>query len=209
MENKDSKAKEIPDCCKSHKKSSGLMQGIIYGTIPHIGCIAFVVASILGVSFAATLFKPLLAKAYFFYIMVALSLFFATISALFYLRKQGGIKHAKHHKKYLGILYGSTIAVSLILYFLVFPLVTARVASTGQITQAEANKSAELILSVDIPCAGHGPLITSELQTLPGIEKIDYQPIKTFKITYDTSKTSKENILELEIFKEYKASVIG
>lgn len=201
----ENKKPNLPDCCKPAKESSGLAKGIMYGTIPHLGCIAFVLASIAGVGFAASIFKPLLAKAYFFYIMILLSLFFATISAFFYLRKQGGVKEAMNHKKYLAILYGSTVAVSLVLYFFIFPLVSANIASTGTSIATDA----ELTLSVDIPCSGHAALITGELQTIPGITKIDYQPMKTFRVYYNPSIASKEKILELAIFKEYRATPLN
>ncbi len=68
-ENKDKKENIASSCCKKpiEKKPKGLLQGILYGLIPHTGCIAFILASIFGLTFAASLFRPLLAKAYFFY----------------------------------------------------------------------------------------------------------------------------------------------
>jgi hypothetical protein len=208
--NKQNSTKNLPSCCKpveSSKKSKGLMQGLIYGIIPHAGCIAFILFSVLGVTFAASMFKPLLAKSYFFYAMIALSFIFATISALFYLRKNGGIKTIKHHSGYLYILYGTTIAVSLIMYFLVFPMIAGVSASTGNIV-ATTNNSQIIRLKVAIPCEGHAPLITSEINKLSGINKIEFNSPNIFKISFNPLTVDKNKILNLDIFNEYKATEI-
>lgn len=204
MENKN-----IPECCtkKPAKKSNGFMQGLIYGSIPHIGCIAFILFSVLGVTVAAGVFKPLLAKAYFFYAMILISLIFACISAFFYLRKQGGIKTFKHHKGYLGILFGTTIGISMVMYFFVFPLVAGVSASSGNVVQVTA--SSEIIkLKVNIPCEGHAPLITDELKKINGVNNIKFSSPNIFEVSYDSLKTSKSQVLGLDIFKEYKATEI-
>jgi len=196
----------VPDCCKPKNnpedgKKKGIIQGIIYGTIPHAGCIAFIIFSLLGVSVAASLFRPLLAKAYFFYIMVGLSLVFATFSASLYLRKHGGINTAKHHKGYLTILYGSTIGISLFLYMVVFPVV---VSASG----TEVNSEAVINLKVKIPCPGHAPLITTELEKLNGVEGVEFSFPNEFKVGYDANKVSKEKILDIKVFEEYPAEVL-
>ncbi len=210
---KQKNAAESQSCCKkaTGEKPNGLFKGILYGLIPHTCCIAFILASVLGLTFAASLFRPLLEKSYFFYSMIALSLIFVTISAVFYLRKNGGIKTVKHHKGYLTILYGTTIAISALLYFVIFPWVAVSTVSTG-ITNAEiANASSlnTIILNVAIPCPGHAFLITTDLKNLVGVLKVEYSPMKTFKIYYDKSKITKQKILDLDIFKEYKATIIS
>ncbi len=211
--NEKEKNVELPSCCKkpAGEKPKGLLQGILYGLIPHIGCIAFILASVFGLTFAASLFRPLLAKSYLFYGMIALSLVFATISAVFYLCKNGGIKTIKNHKRYLTILYGTTIAISALLYFVIFPLTAVSTASTGITGAAIANagNTNSITLEVAIPCPGHASLITGDLNTLAGIIKVEYSPVKTFKVYYDPSKTTKQKILSLDIFKEYKATVIS
>lgn len=195
MENKN-----LPACCQPKDKS--LRNGILFGLLPHAGCIAFVAFSLLGLTVAASVFKPLLAKSYLFYIMIALSFVFATLSAGLYLRKQGGLKTAKHHKKYLSILYGTTIAVSLLLYFVIFPLVAGSAASTGNAIGPET-----MTIQVQIPCSGHAPLITSELKNA-GVNSVQYIPSNKFKLTYDSTKITKEQILDLAIFKEYPAKIV-
>lgn len=207
----------LPSCCKPQgKKGKGLAQGIAFGLIPHAGCIAFILASVLGLTVAASFFRPLLAKSYFFYIMIAMSMVFATISALFYLRINGGINTARNHKGYLTILYGSTILISVLLYFVVFPIVAsasaASITGTGQAINTNTGANLEnmntLTLKVAIPCPGHAPLITGDLKGLEGVVKVEYAPTSTFKVYYDPAKTTKQQILGLPIFQEYKATVI-
>jgi uncharacterized membrane protein YeaQ/YmgE (transglycosylase-associated protein family) len=210
MENKENK--NLPECCKPKQdsKNKGLVQGIIYGTIPHIGCIAFIILSIVGATFAASLFKPLLAKAYFFYFMILLSFVFATISAFFYLRKQGGIKKAKEHKGYLSILYGTTIIISLIFYFFIFPLlanIPSISANSGQIVSTDANE--KISLKVNIPCSGHALLISDEIKKINGIVDVKFSMPNIFDVTFDSSKTTREKILSLDIFKEYPATILA
>ena len=203
MENKKNQ-KEYVDCCGNpikEKKSKGIWQGIMYGLIPHIGCIAFIIFSVLGMTAFASVFRPLLYKAYFFYIMIGVSLVLATLSASLYLKKHGGLKEAKNHKSYLGILYGSTIGIGLLLYFVVFPLVGAYTASAGTINALDPS----FIIKVTIPCEGHAPLITSELEKLSGVKAVEYLGSFKFKVSYDNQTISKEQILGADIFKEYPA----
>lgn len=203
---KNNKEQETMKCCQGseERKSRGLIQGIIYGAIPHSGCIAFVLFSIFGMTFAASLFKPLLAKAYFFQAMILLSFIFATISAFFYLRKNGGVKSIKKHKNYLLILYGTTIVIALMMYFLIFPMISSVTASS--ITQLE-NQDSIISLKVAIPCEGHAPLITDELKKIKGVGNIQFASPNTFTIYYSSKLTNPEQILSLDIFKEYKATI--
>lgn len=198
MENK-------PDCCHTEKsnKKKGLIQGLIYGTIPHIGCIGFIIFSLLGVTILSSVFKPLMMKAYFFYLMVGISLIFATFSAFLYLRKHD--YDIKNNKGYLSILYGSTIAISLILYLFVFPLVSASVASTGNAVSGNS----DLKIKVAIPCEGHASLITGEINKLTGINSVQFTSPNIFNINYDSSKTSQQEILGLEIFREYSPKIMN
>ena len=195
--------KNLPECCKpKNEKNKSLRNGILFGLVPHIGCIAFILFSLLGLTVAASIFQPLLAKAYFFYIMIALSLVFASGSAYFYLRRFGGLKKAKEHKKYLTILYGTTIGVSAILYLFVFPLVAG--AYSGEQTIGPQSMK----IQVQIPCSGHAPLIIDELQKA-GVNSTKFSFPNKFQITYDPSKVTKNQILALNIFNEYPAKVLN
>lgn len=77
------------DCCQPSKENEkfGGIKGILYGLLPHTFCIAFVVASIIGATAATAFFKKFLLLPYFFEILVGLSLVFATLSAVFYLKR--------------------------------------------------------------------------------------------------------------------------
>jgi hypothetical protein len=63
-------------------------------------------------------------------------------------------------------------------------------------------------LKVDIPCPGHAPLIIGELQKI-GVSGVKFSFPNLFDMSFDSSNVSKEQILGLEIFKTYKASVVG
>src|SRR3989337_2598199 len=89
------------ECCEKEKikqKDRTFWKGIVYGLIPHAGCIAFIAFSLLGATSAIFLFKPLLLNSYFFYILIAISFAFATISAIFYFRNKKVLNCCKGKK---------------------------------------------------------------------------------------------------------------
>lgn len=211
MSNQDN---ENQNCCQKNeqKESKGLKSGIIYGLIPHAGCIAFIIASVLGVTASTELFKPLLLNPYFFYILVVLSFTFATISSAIYLRKNGLLSSngIKRKWKYLSTMYGSTIGINLLLFMLIFPLlanVSVAQPVTGNILVAN-NALSSIKLTVDIPCSGHAPLISDELKKIDGVSSVQFSLPNVFDVKYDSSKTSKQQITSLEIFNTYKATVL-
>ncbi|MBM3250657.1 MAG: hypothetical protein FJZ07_00215 [Candidatus Nealsonbacteria bacterium] len=227
------KNKNNQDAQKNKANKKGIFSGIIYGLVPHIGCIGFIIFSVLGVTTATAIFKPLLLSRYFFHILILISFIFATISAVFYFKKQGFIslskkdgswefefapKGIKRKWKYLLTLYGTTIGINLILFMLIFPIVanidagTSFTAAISNAFQKEGNikiKEGENLLSikVDIPCPGHASLITGELKKISGVGSVGYRFPNLFDISYEYEKTSKENILALDVFDTYKATV--
>lgn len=227
------------DCCnqknkqEAGQKKNGFWKGLVYGLIPHIGCIAFIVFSILGTTTAAALFKPLLLNPYFFHILAALSFVFATISAFFYFKKQGFIALKKAERepgvnyfktglkrkwKYLALLYGATIGINLLLFMIIFPI-AANVSAGAPLTAAissffGANQESLLFdseslisLQVDIPCPGHAPLIINELKQINGVENVNFKFPNLFDVGYDSEKTSTEQILSLKVFETYQPSI--
>ncbi len=91
------------NCCekpKETKKEKGVLKGILYGLAPHTFCIAFIVFTVLGATTATALLKPLLLNPYFFYILIGLSFIFATISAIFYLKRNGILSFPGIKKKW-------------------------------------------------------------------------------------------------------------
>lgn len=223
---------KIMDCCnknnqkpqknKENKKRKGILSGLIYGLIPHIGCIGFIIFSILGVTTATAVFRPLLLNRYFFHILILISFVFATISALIYLKKNGILSFPgiKRKKGYLLTLYGTTIGVNLILFMLIFPIManvgagtsfTAAISSTFFDQENIQTRDGENLLSikVDIPCPGHASLITGEIRTISGVETVKFKFPNSFDVSYDPEKTSKEQIISLDIFNTYRATIIN
>jgi hypothetical protein len=210
------------------------LAGILYGLAPHTFCILFIVFTVLGATTLTSLLKPLLLNRYFFYLLIALSLIFATISAIIYLKKQGFITFGKTEGglemsclssgikrkwKYLSILYGTTIFVNLIFFMLIFPVLATLDAegelSLAAITSVFLDREAEvesslpsITLMVDIPCPGHAPLISGELKTIQGVENVRYRFPNRFIVNYNPAETSKEQILALDVFNTYRATVI-
>jgi copper chaperone CopZ/uncharacterized membrane protein YagU involved in acid resistance len=222
----DEKTSNVTSSKKLNNNS--FKQGIIYGLLPHTGCIAFIVASIFGVTVATQLFKPLLLNPYFFHFLIALSFGFATVSAFVYLKRQGFINIGKYKDefvfsfspgimkrkwKYLSTLYGTTIGINLLLFMIIFPLMAnfSFPSITGAAVKAAVTDVtlSSLKLQVDIPCSGHAPLITQELKTLGGVSDVQFSFPNIFSIKYDSSQTTKQQILSLDVFNTYKATEIS
>ncbi|MBN1156253.1 hypothetical protein JXA85_01430 [Candidatus Woesearchaeota archaeon] len=191
-------------CCneKNKNEKKGAWSGLLYGLLPHTGCIAFIVFTVLGVTAAASIFKPLLMNRYFFYILIGLSFVFATISATIYLKGIITIKNIRSNLKYLSVLYGSAIGVNLLLFLIVFPLATN--LASGATGNAVKEGLSEITLKVDIPCPGHAPLITEELKGNAGVKSVIFRFPNYFDVSYDSSITSAEKIKATKIFNEFK-----
>lgn len=188
------------NCC--NVKDDSIKKGMIYGLIPHSGCIAFMIFSIIGATFFASLFRPLLANSNIFYAMIILSFIFATISAYLYLRKSKSlnIKGVKNNLKYLSTLYSVTIVVNLALFLFIFPMVSA-LGSGGSLTGSEQM----VVLQVNIPCPGHAPLITGELYSVKGVKKVSFSFPNIFTVYYQDVDLNV--ILGLEVFEAYPAKI--
>lgn len=225
-------------CCKktdSRPDKKGFISGILYGLAPHTFCIAFITLSVLGATTATTLLKPLLLNPYFFYILIAISFVFATISTIFYFRRlgfiildktEGGLELSflpagfKRKWKYLLTLYGTTIFINLLLFMVIFPI-TANLNSGTNLTatigdafrgggESQLSESGSLLtLRVAIPCPGHAPLITGELKKINGVKDVKFRFPNLFDASYDLGPTTKEEILSLNVFNTYKATVIN
>jgi len=211
MKEEAEKCSATHDCCVNVKdRKKGFINGIIYGLVPHTFCILFIIGAVLGVTLFTSAFKPFLASRNFFYILIALSFGFATISALFYLKRNNCLcwTGTKKRWKFLSILYATTIVVNLLFFFIIFPAV-ANIPTTAAISPANTNSEyPTLTLKVDIPCSGHAPLIIGELKNLAGVIDVKYAS-GNFVVYYDSSQTSKSEILGISIFKEYPATIVS
>jgi len=196
---------KLPACCTPKNKSG--LTGLIYGIIPHAGCIAFLIGSILGVTVLTQIFKPLLMNRNFFYYLIILSLAFATLSAFFYLKNNKSLSREglKKNKKYLFIMYSATIGINIIFFFIIFPYLAN---INNGVSAEEITYSSSLKIAVDIPCPGHAPLISNELKTISGVKGSEYTFPNKFVVYYDETKTNTKEILSLDVFKEYPAKTL-
>jgi copper chaperone CopZ len=196
-------------CCQKETKKKGLFIGLLYGIVPHTFCIAFIILTVLGATTATAFLKPFLLNRYFFYILIGLSIFFATISAIIYLEKNGvlSFQGIKRKWKYLSILYGTTIFVNLLSFMVIFPYL-ANLNRVQPFALIEATPLSSVTLKVDIPCPGHASLISNELKKIDGVEDVKFSFPNLFDVKYNPSKTSKEKLLSLQVFNTYKAVVI-
>ena len=210
MEN-ENKAENLPDCCKKTdvpEDKKGIWQAIAYGLLPHTGCIAFIIVTVIGATTAMTLLRPLMLNAYFFYVLIAISFIFAAIASVVYLKKHGLLSTvgAKKKWKYLTTMFGITILTNLLLFMVIFPVL----ANVGGVTGAAAldlESESSITLKVNIPCPGHAPLVSNDIKAL-GVSAVNFKFPNIFEIGYDPGKVSKSQILGLEIFKTYSATVI-
>jgi len=206
---KTKEEKDLPSCCKPKKeyKGNNFLKGLFYGLIPHTGCILFIIGAVLGATVLMQFFKPLLMNRYIFYYLILISIGFAAASSFFYLKKNKLLhkEGIKSKKGYLSIMFGSTIGINLILFFLVFPLL----ANIGSVSAQEMEDASLLKISVNIPCPGHAPLISNELKTIQGVQGSKFSFPNDFDVYYDNSQTSKQEILSLEVFDAYPAEVLG
>ena len=193
MKNKKQCAEE----CKveSKKSSNGLKTGIVAALVPHIGCILFLVFTLLGISAGAVFFQKFLLMQWAFPALIGFSFLLAGISSYFYLRRNCCVNKTR----YLTILFGSVIAINALLFFVVFPWA----ANVSAHDVAGTNNLQTMKLQVAIPCSGHASLIISALNKA-GANAIFSLP-NYFDVSYDSSKISKSDIINLEIFKEFKA----
>jgi copper chaperone CopZ len=204
-----------PLCCQSKDENNdvnndvkGLKQGIMYGLIPHAGCIAFLIFSIIGVTTATAVFRPLLMSRYFFYGLLGMSCIFAAISAGIYLRRHNllSMQGVKAKKSYLAVLFGSTLFVNMLLFFVIFPYAANAGASfTGSAVAGMQTVS----LAVDIPCSGHASLISGDLKAVEGVSEVKFSFPNTFTVYYDAEKVSEQDILNIDVFQTYPAEVLS
>jgi len=200
------------DCCepKSPKlEKTGLLAGILYGILPHTFCIAFIVFSIIGATTASLFFKKMLLIPYLFNLLIGMSVVFATISAVIYLKRNNLLSLAGMKKKwrYLLVLYGLTITVNWLFFNFIFP-VTANFNQSRQGVVSNIETSS-MTIKVAIPCPGHAPLISDELKKVKGVLSVRFNTPDLFNINYDSTEATVDQIIALDVFNTYKASIVA
>lgn len=205
----------------SKKTRLPLKQAIIYGILPHLGCIGFIIASILGATIFIEIFKPFLMNPFFFHILILVSFLFATIASVFYLNSQKmlNVEGIKRKKNYLAVMYSITIGVNILLMFLVFPMLanidtgvfatTTQGANLSAGIQTQSNNQLQIFtIEVDIPCPGHASLITGEVKKVSGVSGVRFLLPNKFEIAY-TEELTKNRVMALEVFKTYPAKIVS
>lgn len=189
------------------EKKNLFISGVIAGLLPHTFCVLFILFSVLGATAFSALLKPILLDKNFFYYLIAVSFVFATLSAALFLAKNEILSAAgvKRKWRYLALMYTSTILINLFLMFVVFR--SSANFNSGRILSS-TYRTEEVVLEVEIPCPGHAMVVTDDLKRINGIESVSFTLPNIFKISYDESKTTTEEILALDIFKTFKAKII-
>lgn len=182
---------------KGNEIKSGLKSGIISSVIPHLGCIVFIVMTLLGVSVGSVFLKKLILNSWSFPILVFISFFIAGISTFFYLKSNC----CKNKIKYVATLLISVLVVNALVFYVVFPWAANL---NGRMSGNSSVVLAEMDLKVEIPCSGHASLIIDELKK-GGASEVVYNTPDEFRVRYDGSKVTKENLISLAILKEFKA----
>jgi len=77
----------------------------------------------------------------------------------------------------------------------------------GNVVKYEAG-DAEIKLQVNIPCAGHASLIKNYLLEIEGVKNVDFKLPYYFIVSYNSTKTSQEKIVGIDVFKQYPARII-
>ncbi len=187
-------------CCSN----KGFSRGFIYGIFPHFPCFIFIISSILGVTFSASIFRQILTNRYFFYWLIIFSFILASISALICLKREKKLswQGIKKRRKYLLTLFGTTMGINLLLFMIVFPL------AANLIGRNIGSNGNSIILRVDIPCPGHASLVINELKNLDGVLNIKFNFPNVFEINFNSELISREKILSLDIFKNFQAEII-
>ncbi len=114
------------------------------------------------------------------------------------------------NKRNIALAEIGVIAIAIIIFsYFALPMLFTNVSagSTGLQTLPANNPVSTITLQVQIPCQGHEPLISGELKKISGVEGVRFNLPNYFEVTFDSAKTSKEQILALGIFKQYPAKI--
>ncbi len=213
-----------PACCRpvQEREGRGFLWGLFYGLVPHTFCILFIVLSVVGATAATAFVQRVLYVPYLFEIVIALSVGFAVLSAVFYLRRNGSLswQGARRRGRYLAIMFGTTLAVNLLFFWVVFPALanldlsertvsasTRPLSAIGAVAES-APALSTVTLQVSIPCPGHAPLILSALREAAGVRSARYENPNLFLVGYDPSEASVETILARPVFEAFPAAVL-
>jgi hypothetical protein len=131
----------------------------------------------------------------------------ATISIYIYLRKTCGCgkDEIKRRWKYITLVYSTTLIVNLIFFYGLIP-VLANINLKKDVTVQQ--ELTEISLEVGIPCTGHAFLIIDEIKKCDGVNSVEFILPNIFKVQYEAEQSVLEKIKTLEIFKDFKMSIL-
>ena len=129
-------------------------------------------------------------------------------------------------KKNMGMKFSYLIALGIIMVslFFVFPMlinagtqnpqeknvasqVTLAPASIGTQNLSLEGSSQTITLEVQIPCQGHTQYIVEEITKISGVLNVKSIAWNKFQVNFDTTKTTKDQILKANIFGTYPAKL--
>jgi len=198
------------ECCETKNNKNGIFSGILFGLIPHSFCIAFVLFSIIGAVTASAFLKKLMLIPNLFLLLIIISLALATVSTIFYLRRNNCLclSGIKNKWKYVSTLYFATISINLLMFFVVFPaLANTNFQKTESKVFGQESNLSQISLTVEIPCSGHSSLIIDEIKKNCDIESVTFSMPNKFDIKYNPKEITAGQITSLEIFKIYPAKI--
>lgn len=153
---------QLPDCCQPKSdinNSKGVSWGFVSGIIPHSFCILMIILSVIGATTGQAFFGKILATNYFFPLMIGVSFVFATISAIFYLKKIGRLNTngIVQKKQYLMMLFSITIIVNLLMGYVIIPSIGRISNKTSKNQGSVAIQDNQQIIYMDQSSFGYKP----------------------------------------------------
>lgn len=190
-------------CCNKRV----IKKGIIYGLIPHCTCFLFILFTLIGITTISGFLKLFLTNALFPYIFIGISVSLPLITTYFYLKKESSLSFngLKNNYKYIVTLFSTVLIINLIVVKIIFPTII----NYNNTNEVKGLQTSKITLEVDIPCPAHAFLIIEELQDINGITNVQYRLPNFFDISYSQEKIDIENILSIEIFKEFEGKIIN
>ncbi len=173
----------------------GIIKGILISLVPHIGCIFFAVLLLTGVTVGSGFVTKFFSNRFVFPVSILLSFILVAIYSYFYMKKSCCTNKIRH----ISLMLVSIVFVNTLLFFVVFPSIT----NLKSVNTIVVDNLSELKIQIDIPCSGHSSLIAYELKKA-GVADVRFDDPDIFDLRYDSSKITKEQIEQLDLFKDFK-----
>ncbi len=157
---------KLKDCCQPQLEKTnrkGFFWGLLFGILPHTFCILFLLFSVIGATSGAIYFQKFFRIPHLFQFLILASFIFAALSATIYLKKLNALslEGIKLKWRYLATLFTTTIAINLLLFYVILPSV-ANLKNGNNDKNSSQNSSAEVndgvrIIKMDQLAGGYFP----------------------------------------------------